>query len=262
MPSLSRDLWQSFRHIRFWALSAWLDIMTNARMSRLGFLWLLLPSFLYIWGVGFIYSFIFHEPMSEFAVYVAVGTIVFRLITGTITHATSTFRGSKSYIMDGNVRLSDFVLRGISTTLFTFILSLPATIIAIAVYPGATWLGVALATVVFPLILINVLWVGVVFALIGARHPDFSHAVPNLFIFLYLATPIIWKASTIKSDSVRGHLMAVNPFYYLIEAVRAPIMSAHYDMRAVEFTLCLAVVGSALAIVAYRRWARFVPLWI
>lgn len=260
MPKLLRDLWQSFHHTRFWAFSAWLAIMTNSRMSRFGILWLLLPSFLYVWGVGYIYSFMFHEPMIEFAVYVAVGTIVFRLITGTITSATSTFKGAKSFIMDGNVRLTDFVLRGISAALFTFVMSLPATIIAVVVYPQASLMGIALALIAFPLILVNVLWVGAVFALIGARHPDFGHAVPNLFIFLYLATPIIWKADHI--GGVRAHMLTFNPFYYLIETVRAPIMTGHLDGTAMLVTACMAVVGCLLAIVAYQRWARFVPIWI
>lgn len=262
MRSLLQDLSHSFRHTRFWVFSTWLDILARARMSRLGIVWLLLPSFLYIWGVGYLYAIIFRTPMSEFAVYVGVGTIVFRLVTGTIISSTGIYKSAKSYIMDGNVRLSDFVLRGISNNSFTFIMSIPAAAIAIAIYPQLSALGLLLAVVALPLIFINLLWIAVVFSLIGARHPDLSQLVPNVFMFFYLATPIIWTTDNMPPGSVRGHLLTFNPFYYLIEIVRAPIMHGRLDLQAMVVSSLMAVVGCLVAAYAYRRWASFVPLWI
>jgi ABC-type polysaccharide/polyol phosphate export permease len=262
MQSLLRDLAQSFREARFWALSAWLDIMARSRMSRLGILWLLLPSFLYIWGVGSFFALLQHHPIHEFAIYIAVGTTVFRLITAVITTSTTTYNQSKSFIMDGHTRLTDFVLRVISTALFSFLMSLPAVAIAIVVYPQFHALGLLLGLIALPLVLVNILWVGVVFSLIGARHPDFSHVIPNVFMFFYLLTPIIWSAKSVPPHSLRGHLVTYNPFYYLIETVRAPVIQGRYDLHALLVTAVMAVAGWMLAIFVYRRWARFVPLWI
>ncbi|HEX5961182.1 MAG TPA: ABC transporter permease [Rhodanobacteraceae bacterium] len=262
MQSLLRDLWQSFHHARFWVFSAWLDIVASSRMSRMGILWLLLPSFLYIWGVGSFFALLQHHEMRDFAVYIAVGTIVFRLITGVIVESTTAHKASSSFIMDGHTRLSDFVLRVIAKAVFAFIMSLPAAAMAIAVYPHLSAVGLVLGIAALPLVLVNILWIGVVFSLIGARHPDFSHVVPNMFMFLYLLTPIIWSAQQMPPGSVRGRLVTWNPFYYLIETVRAPIMDGHYDVRALLVAGALAVVGWLVAILAYRRWARFVPIWI
>lgn len=262
MPSLLHDLLQSFQHTRFWVFSAWLDIVARSRMSRLGALWLLLPSFLYIWGIGSLFAVLMHHEMRDFAVYIAVGTVVFRLITGTIVESTTAYKSSAAFIMDGHTRLSDFVLRVIAKALFAFLMSLPAVAIAIVIYPRLSALGLVLSVVAFPLVLVNVLWIGVLFSLIGARHPDFSHVIPNVFMFLYLMTPIVWSAEQTPAASIRGHLVAFNPFYYLIETVRAPIMHGRYDLHAMLFSTVFAVVGWLLAIFAYRRWARFVPIWI
>jgi ABC-type polysaccharide/polyol phosphate export permease len=262
MRSLVQDLSQSFRHAHFWAFSAWLDIMAQSRMSRLGVVWLLLPSFLYIWGVGSFFAALQHHKIFDFAIYIAIGTTVFRIITGVITASTSTYVHAKSFIMDGHVRLSDFVLRVVSKALFDFLMSLPAVAIAIAVYPHFHLFGLFLGISALPLVLVNVLWIGILFSLIGARHPDFSHVIPNIFMFLYLMTPIIWSASSVPAHSLRGHLVTWNPFYYLIEIVRSPIMTGRYDMHALVVVAVMTVVGWLLAIFAYQRWARFVPIWI
>ena len=54
--SFIRDLVDSIRNPEFWALSAWLDIVVTYRRSRLGVLWLVMPSIVYIWGVGSLFA--------------------------------------------------------------------------------------------------------------------------------------------------------------------------------------------------------------
>src|SRR3546814_9599334 len=47
-----RELLESFRHPDFWAMSSWLDIIVRARRSRMGIVWLLAPSLIYVFGMG------------------------------------------------------------------------------------------------------------------------------------------------------------------------------------------------------------------
>jgi ABC-type polysaccharide/polyol phosphate export systems, permease component len=262
MGHLIRDFMQGFRHARFWAFSAWLDVVVNSRMSRLGVLWLLLPSFLYIWGVGSFFAVLQMHTVRDFAIYIAVGTVVFRLATGVMIESASAFKTSQAFIMDGHVRLVDFVLRVVAKHLFTFMMSLPAAAIAIAIYPNVDVLGLVMGICLLPLVMINVLWIGVLFSLAGARYPDLSQLIPNIFMFLYLLTPIIWSAASVPPNSLRGQVIIFNPLYYLIEVVRAPIVQGRLDLHAVLVVTVMAVVGWAVAALAYRRWARFVPIWL
>ncbi len=262
MKSLLRDLLEGFRHPQFWAFSAWLDIVAKYRMSRLGVLWLLLPSTLYIWGVGSFFALLQGHAIRSFAAYIAVGTVVFRLMNSIILDSATVYLGAKAFIMDGHVRLSDFVLRAIAKALFAFLMSLPAAAVALWVFPGFTIHGLAYGLAAFPLVLINLLWVGVVFSLVGARFPDLSQLIGNIFMFLFLLTPIIWSADSMPPGSVRAKLVTYNPFYHLIEIVRAPIVGQVYHMNSLYICCVMAVVGWLIAIFAYRRWSRFVPIWI
>ena len=262
MRSLFQDLAASFRNPEFWALSSWLDIVVRYRQSRLGMLWLVAPSIVYIWGVGGFFAAMQHIRIPLFVAYVAVGYTVFRVINSVITESTSAFAAAAPFILDGHVRLTDFVLRVIAKALFYFCVSLPVVAIALAISPDMQWSGLLMSLVSFPLVMANVLWIGVVFALVGARFPDLSQFINNIFMFAFLLTPIIWHADSMPADSLRGAIMRFNPFFHMIEVVRAPILGQAVAPSSLYYLAVMTLVGWAMAIVAYRRYARFVPIWI
>lgn len=262
MHSLFRDLAASLRNPEFWALSSWLDIVVRNRQSRLGIFWLMSPAIVYIWGVGGFFASMMHSSLTEFAAYVAIGYLVFRVINSSIVESTGAFAAAGSFILDGHVRLTDFVLRVIATALFHLVVSLPVAVIALAVYPDSQWGGLLFCMVSFPVVILNALWVGIVFALVGARFPDLKHLVGNIFMFAFLLTPIVWHADAMPMGSLRGTLMRFNPFYHLVELVRAPILGQTIDPSSLAYLAVMTVGGWMVAIVAYRRYARYVPLWI
>ena len=112
------------------------------------------------------------------------------------------------------------------------------------------------------IVILNALWIGVVFALIGARFPDLRHLVANIFTFVFLITPIIWHADTMPIGSLRGSLMRFNPFYHMVELVRAPILGDVIEPFTFSYLACMTIGGWLIAFFAYRRYARYVPLWI
>jgi ABC-type polysaccharide/polyol phosphate export permease len=262
MRNLLRDLVDGFRHPEFWALSAWLDIIVKYRRSRLGLLWLISPSVVYVGGVGALFAGLMGQSIRSFAAHVALGWIVFRLVSSVTTESTNVLFGARAFIMDGHMRLSDFVLRAIAKACFYFAMSLPVAIVALAFYPHVHWMGLLVALLALVLVLVNALWVGVVFSLAGARFPDLSQFIGNIFMFLFLLTPIVWYPDRVPASSVRGMMMRSNPFYHLIEIVRAPVLGEPISHATWLYVAVMTVVGWSIAIVAYRRYARFVPIWL
>jgi ABC-type polysaccharide/polyol phosphate export permease len=262
MNSLFADLSASMRHPEFWALSSWLDIVVRNRQSRLGILWLMMPAVVYIWGMGGFFSIIMRVPLAEFAAHVAIGYLLFRVVSGVIVESTGAFASAGPFILDGHTRLSDFVMRVLATALFYFLVSLPVAIPALVVHPNLQWTGVLFSVVSLPIILLNTLWIGVVFGLVGARFPDLKHLISNILTFAFLLTPIVWQANAMPAGSLRGNLMRANPLYHMVEFVRAPILGEAIDPSTLSYIAIMTVVGWLVAILAYRRYARYVPLWI
>jgi ABC-2 type transport system permease protein/lipopolysaccharide transport system permease protein len=262
MRSFVRDIAMSIKRPEFWALSTWLDIVVRYRQSRLGALWLLAPPALYTWGLGIFFSKMQHADLRHFAAHVGIGYAIFRLMNSVITEAGGTFSGSASFILDGHLRLTDFVLRVVAKAIFYFAMALPSVIIALMVFDGLQWHGLAMSLLTFPLVIANAVWIAMVFALVGARFPDLSQLINNLFLFAFLFTPIIWYADAMPAGSVRGTFMRFNPLLHLIEMVRAPILGERIEPLTIYYIAAMTVLGWALAAFLYRRYARFVPLWI
>ncbi|HEY0662672.1 MAG TPA: ABC transporter permease [Lysobacter sp.] len=262
MRSLFGDLSGSLRNPEFWALSTWLDIVVKYRQSRLGILWLLAPPAIYVWGLGGFFAGMQGTGLAGFAAHVGVGYAIFRAINNVIIESTSVFGSSSAFIMDGHLRLTDYILRVVAKALFYFAMALPIIAIALLIFPHLNWGGLAFSLLSFPLIVLNALWIAVVFSLIGARFPDLSQFIGNVFIFAFLLTPIIWYADSMPPGSLRGVFMRMNPLFHMVEIVRAPILGELIEPLTFYYLGVMTVVGWGIAAFLYRRYARFVPLWV
>lgn len=257
-----RELAESFRNPEFWALSSWLDILVRARKSRFGVLWLMAPAVVYVFGLGSFFASMQGRSIAVFAAHVALGSMIFRTLMSTVIGSANVFTASQSFIMDGHMRLTDYLLQSLAKSFFDFCTYLPIAVIALVMFGHVAPGGLLLAPVSLGLIYLNALWIGVVFSLVGARFPDFGQLLNNVSIFLFLLTPIIWYPDLMPADSIRGQLMRFNPFYHFVSLFRAPIMGEPVEPMTYYFIGTMTVLGLVAATFLYRRYARFVPLWI
>jgi len=257
-----KHLVQGVREPAFWAYSTWLGIVTHYRRSRLGALWMFAPSTLYIWGLGWFFSHLQGRPLREFAAHVAIGIVVYRLLSSVISESTSILVANQAFILDGHTRITDFALRVLARGLFQVAVALPMLILALWIYPSIQLTGFAWMLLTVPLVLLNLLWISILFSLIGARFPDIEQIVSNIFLFMFLLTPIIWYAHEVPPESVRGILMRLNPLFHFLEIVRAPLLGENVGLSSLGVVAGMVVGGWSLTFIVYWRCARFVPLWI
>jgi len=260
--ALWHELRESFRNPEFWALSSWLDILVRARRSRLGFLWLLIPSIVYVFGIGTFFHGMQASDLGAYFAHVALGAAVFRTLMSSIIGSANVFHSSYPFIMDGHMRLTDYVLEALAKSFFDFCMYVPVVVIALVWFGGASPVGMLLSIPALLVLYVNALWIATVFALAGARFPDFGQLLNTISIFLFLLTPIIWYPEQVAAGSFRAKLVLFNPFYHFIELFRAPIMGEPVGAVSLWCVGIMTVVGLAVATLVYRRYARFVPLWI
>lgn len=259
---LFTDLYRSLNAPAFWAYSSWLDIVTKYRRSRFGIVWLVVPSILYVWGIGSFFAGLQKINVGDFVAYVGIGYLLFRMLSMVITESSSVLVAHQAFILDGHVRLTDFVLRVIAKALFYFVMALPVLGVALWIAPSVHLAGLATVVVTFPIVLLNLLWMGCVVSLIGARYQDIHELMGSLFIFGFILTPIIWHADNAPVTSIHGILMRLNPLYHLIHIVRAPIVGEQIHSSTYVYIALMTLAGWGLALVLYRRYARFVALWL
>jgi ABC-type polysaccharide/polyol phosphate export permease len=262
MPSLLRDLRDSLANPSYWAYSTWLEIVAKYRRSRLGLLWAMVPAIAYIWGMGAFFASMRDVPLAQMVPHVALGTIVFRLLTNTVTESAGVFGGHQSFILDNRIRLTDLLLRTLAKGLFYLVVALPVAAAALWIAGNVHPLGLLTAFATFFLIVLTTMWMSVLIALIGARFSDAQELIGSVMLFAYVLTPIIWFKSDMPPGTLRGDFMRLNPLFHLIEVFRAPVFGEAVEPMSWIYVAVMTVLGCGAALLAYRRYARQVPIWI
>lgn len=259
---LSGHLVASVRRPEFWAYSTWLDIVTKYRRTRLGVAWLLLPTLIFITVLGNVYSHLMGHSVAEYLPYLGVGYACWRFMLMCINDSSTVFRSHKAFIMDGRVRLTDYVLRAVAKPLFYFTFALVVVVGVLIWSPAVEWLGVASLAITLPVLVLNMVWISFCIALVGARFPDTSEFIGTVLVVGFLLTPILWHVDRFPAETTRGFIARLNPAFHLIDFVRAPTLGHLPETNTLLVVAGMTVGGWLLMALLYRRYARFVPLWI
>lgn len=260
--SLLRDYVDSLRDPGFWIYATWLELVTKYRKSRLGIVWAFVPPILYSFGVGWFFSLLQNVSPLEFIPHLGIGYVVFRLITSSLSDATVTLSGHSSYILDGRTRMTDYVLRVVAKSIFYFATSMPIIILALALSPRFEWIGLLTVVPALLIVLLNVAWISILVAVLGARFPDVQELTGSFLMFSFLFTPIIWMSANVPADSLRGTIARINPLFHFVELVRAPLLGEPMESLTFWYIACFLVLGWVVALLVYKRYARFVPIWL
>jgi ABC-2 type transport system permease protein len=137
--------------------------------------------------------------------------------------------------------------------------SLPVVIvmlIAFGRWPGVEFL---LLPVGLLLLLLHGVWIGVVLSVLCARFRDIPPIVNNLVQVAFFFTPVMWSPEILKD---RGWVADFNPFYHLIEIVRAPVLGRPVHLESWVWSLALLVIGFGFAQFLMYRFRNRVPYWL
>ena len=116
------------------------------------------------------------------------------------------------------------------------------------------------------LMVINGVWVTMLFGIIATRFRDVAPLLEALVQLLFYVTPIVWTTKTLRDQggevAQRARIAELNPLYHYLEVVRAPLIGE--PLAAYHWVIVLAgtVIGLFLAMIAMRQWRFRVPYWV
>jgi len=243
---------------------AWFQFLIRYRRTMLGPVWLLVGPALFIALLGLLFSRIGGNDPAVFVPYLAIGLIVWTLITGFITGSTTVFQRGRAQMLQGSMSLNDIVMVDMFSTVIIF---LHQTILIVAVF---MFFGIGLSfyslvsLIGLAFLIANGIWLSVFFGIIGARYRDLAEIVQAVMRIAFLATPIIWMPGPGAGGraGVMGAFLVYNPFYHFLELVRAPLLGTPIAPLSWIVVISITVAGFVLAHFFYNRFARIVPLWV
>jgi lipopolysaccharide transport system permease protein len=96
-------------------------------------------------------------------------------------------------------------------------------------------------------------------AILCTRYRDLPQIIANLLQIAFYVTPIVWAPSFLPGG---GWLLDINPFYHLIELVRAPLLGSWPPAQSWVVSGGLALSGSGLTLVFFDRYRRRIAYWL
>jgi ABC-type polysaccharide/polyol phosphate export permease len=249
-----RDLRTSAERIDLaWSL-AYHDIVSRYRGSILGPLWITLSMGLMVLGIGLLWGEIFRVATPDFIPFVALGIVFFGTVTGTINEGCDTFVQAAGMLSQTSLPMFTFVWR----TVFRNLINLGhhlVIVVAVLIYFGS-WrtanYPVAALGLVF--LLINVAWISMLVAIISARFRDIPQIVQAVTQAAAIMTPVFWPSDRIGPKY--RPILDLNPFYHLLEAVRAPLLGRPVAEHTYLFLAAMAVVGWLVTFAIFANTRR------
>jgi len=124
------------------------------------------------------------------------------------------------------------------------------------IWPGAAGL---LAVAGLALLLVNAGWIMLLLGMICTRFRDVPPIIGSLIQLLFFVTPVMWKPELLGD---RRYLMVLNPFYHLLEVIRAPLLGHVPGWESWVAGLLFAAAGWAFTFVCFARFRKRIAYWL
>ena len=257
------DIIEGARASHLWGLLGWQDIRRRYRRSIIGPFWLTISMGVLVATLGTLYGALLKVDPAVYVPHLALGFIVWTLISGLITDGCTAFITAESIIKQTNLPLSVHVYRIVWRNCLILCHNAAIFVVVVALFAVSTgWIGfLALPGLAF--LVLNGIWVGLVLGVVSARFRDVPPILESVVRILFFVTPIIWMPELMPG---RALMLAVvldfNPLFHFVEVVRAPLLG-----QAPELVSWLAVSGITLggwllAFALLRRYRRRIAYWV
>ncbi|HEV2530845.1 ABC transporter permease [Phenylobacterium sp.] len=248
-----RDVRASLQRIGLaWSL-AWHDVVSRYRGSILGPFWITISMGLMVAGIGLLNARLFQTSVRDFIPFVATGIVFFGTISGIINEGCDTFVQAKGMLSQTSLPMFTFVWRTVLRNAIYLAHNL-VIIVAVLIYFGY-WrtinLPVALLGLAF--LFINAAWAGMLAAIASARFRDIPQIVISVMQFAIFMTPVFWQPARLGANHA---FLQFNPFFHMLEAVRAPLLGAEVHPRTYIFLSVMALFGWGLTFTVFTRIRR------
>lgn len=235
------------------------DIAGKYRRTALGPLWITVGQAATIAGFVLVFSVLFEMRPADYALYLAAGFPVWMLISQFLSDMPATFIAARPLIESYQLPWITHIWRRSIGYMLAFahqivillvvmvFLGTPVTLEMLYVFPALAILFVAGSGL------------GIILAILGARYRDLQPAMIVAASFLFLFSPVMWRAEQLHLNQ---WAVQFNPVYYYIKIVRDPLLGLPVSPEHWIGTSLGAAAIFALGFLAFVLGRRRLYHWL
>ena len=254
------DLMKAVGDWRLYVKRAWNEIKLKYSRSTLGPLWEVATTIAFVFGFALLGSYIFGQDRITLVAYLTAGIIFWQFFVVNLNEAANAFIAYAGEINTRRTSFTGLIFNIIIRNVLVMAHNLPLLLLVafftdnFSVYtlyflPGL----ISLILIFFP--------INLFVAMMTVRYRDAKHAISMVMQFLFYFTPIFWPSDQLSEYPERLFVM-LNPFYHMLEVVRAPSLGKapeliNYIVLGVIFILAILV-----STVTFIRFRKRIVYWL
>lgn len=248
-----------FYRSSLWSALARQDIKQRYRRSVLGPFWLTITTAIFVSALGYLYSGLFEQPLTEYVPYIGVGFIVWSFISSIVLEACNVFVSAESMIKQVRQPFTTYVCRMVFGNVIVFLHNaIILLVIVVAIKNTHYWQLLTIVPAVFLLSVMGI-FLGIIFGVLCVRFRDIIPMVGSLVQVTFFMTPIFWKAEVLVD---RAWMVDVNPAHHMIDIIRAPALGQGIPFDSWLFVLNLTGCLAVLAAMTYTLFRHRIAYWV
>ena len=255
------DLLRGLRKRELWGRLGWLDVKRRYRRTTIGPFWNSITLAIYVLAVGTVGAAIWHQNIYDYLPYLVSGMVVWTLVSSIITESCSLFIAGQSLFrnirFDYSVLAYALVWRNFLILLHNFAVYF---VIVLVLKPSLLSFTALLAIPGLALVLINGLWVSLLFGIICLRFRDVPPLVSSALQIAMLVTPLFWPADTLTGIK-RFVFVDLNPLYHVVDVVRGPLIGRVPEATSYVVIVAMAIGGWWLTYAVFKRFRKRIAYW-
>jgi lipopolysaccharide transport system permease protein len=257
-PALA-DLHRAARLLHVIAFMAAGDLRARYRRSVLGPFWITLGTAAGTLGLGLVWSELLHMDRAVFVPSLTAGLIMWQLLSACILEATTTYWRHGAILRNLSVPLSMPPIQTLLKHLINLLHNLPVFVAVVLIFRLPVGWVTLLALPGLLLVALNLFWMALLFAMLGARYRDLEYVIGAAMPLLMFLSPVFYRPSYLPFN---GRFVWLNPLSHLIEIVRYPVLGAAPPGFVVLAACLMALAGWAFTLWLFNAKRDRIAYWL
>ncbi|MBS0981486.1 ABC transporter permease [Acetobacter thailandicus] len=238
------------------------DIKLRYRGSLIGPFWLTLSTAIQIGAMAFLYADLFNTDIHTYIPFLAVSLVLWGYLSSLTSDGCTCFSAYDTLIKGTRMPFIVHVVRSVIRNTIILLHNV-VVIVAVFVLMGKSLTFYSLAAIPgFLLWLIDGVAISFLLGTICARFRDIPQIVAAIMQVAFFMTPIMWQATTLRGHPGTESVVLYNPFVYILDVVRNPLLNEPLSALFVMKALVISGVLVLVSLVSFARFRGRISFWV
>ena len=238
---------------------SWRDVSLRYRGSTLGPFWYTMSTFLQIKFLGYLFPALFNNHDVSYMQWLAFGLICWQFISPALGGAEGIFISARGIYTERRMPYSFFCFKYMVLQVIVFLHQVPVILYCIYAYD----ISISFAHVMFfflglTMVSTILFCVSFILGILCLRFYDIPQIVNLLLYISFMLTPIFWMP---EMAAGRGEFIRYNPFYYLIDIMRSPLIGRDVAFSSWAAAVTMLLISALAAFVLFSRCRRRIAFY-